>query len=376
MNIEYMNRLFELLVELLDIPRSHYEKATERYRSLGDWFHRDESGIAGYEPEVYPQGSFRYGTVIRPLVKTEEYDLDLVCQIALNKAQVCQSDVKYLVGTEVKAYAEAHSFKEPAEEKHRCWRLNYADHVSFHMDILPSIPEDSQTTASLIHSRVPSELAATAIAITDNRHPHYALIANDWPSSNPRGYARWFEGRMRGAAESRLRQLVQERAYATVDEIPTYEWKTPLQRSIQILKRHRDVMFMEAPEWKPLSMVITTLAAHAYGGESDLSLALFNIVEGMPTYIRSARPRVPNPVNPAEDFADRWATDPRYEQHFRLWHGQLQATCCDSKEWLERRRTLAASFAGSLQLILLPTWNEPCRRRVPYPLRTLRLPLL
>ena len=37
-------------------------------------------------------------------------------------------------------------------------------------------------------------------------------------------------------------RLVESRAYAKVDDVPPYEWKTPLQRSIQIMKRHRDVM--------------------------------------------------------------------------------------------------------------------------------------
>ena len=77
------HRLFEQIAELLDIPRSHYEKAKERYESLGEWLHRDESSVVCYSPLVHPQGSFRYGTVIRPLLKNEEYDLDVVTQLML-----------------------------------------------------------------------------------------------------------------------------------------------------------------------------------------------------------------------------------------------------------------------------------------------------
>jgi len=89
------------------------------------------------------------------------------------------------------------------------------------------------------------------------------------------------------------------------------------------------VMFKDSPEWKPLSMIITTLAAHAYDGETDLYDALTNIVNGMPRYVCSSRPRIPNPVNPAEDFADRWAKDARYEDNFWVWQAQVKADLVD-----------------------------------------------
>ena len=72
---EYMNRILEFLLELLDIPPDHYKRAADRYRSLGEWLHRKESKVAAFQPDVYPQGSFRYGTVIRPLLRRDEYDL-------------------------------------------------------------------------------------------------------------------------------------------------------------------------------------------------------------------------------------------------------------------------------------------------------------
>ena len=320
-----MNSLLDMLVELLEIPQSYYEKAAERYRSLGEWLHRKESKVADLSPEVYSQGSFCYGTVIRPLLANEEYDLDLVCQILLTKTTVTQKLVKHLVGDEIKAYAEARSFNEPAEEKPRCWRLNYADHVNFHMDIVPCIPEDMAFIDQLVRMGIPNHLAATAVAITDRRHPNYTIIDPHWFSSNPRGIAAWFENRMRPFARSRIVKLVENQKYASIDDVPAFEWKTPLQRSIQILKRHRDVMFKDSPEWKPLSMIITTLATHAYQGEPDLYEALNGIVDGMPKFVRGSQPRIPNPVNPAEDFADRRSKDVRFEQNFWAWHAQIKA---------------------------------------------------
>jgi hypothetical protein len=321
-----MGQLLDRLADLLDIPPSHYEQATERYQSLGEWFHRDGSEVAAFDPAVYAQGSFAYGTVIRPLLTEDEYDLDLVCTLRqLSKPVITQKYLKEMVGQEIKAYAIAHNMKSPAQEGKRCWRLDYADDVSFHMDILPDVPDDQKTIRALVDLGVNLEHARHAIAITDKTHPRYAVISDDWCRSNPKGYAQWFQGRMRAAAEPRIQSLVQRRIYASVDDVPVYEWKTPLQRAIQILKRHRDVVFRERPDAKPISMIVTTLAAHAYGGEADLYKAIVNIIDGMPDYIRDREPRIPNPVNPAEDFADQWRKDPKRERGFWEWHAQVKA---------------------------------------------------
>lgn len=127
---------------------------------------------------------------------------------------------------------------------------------------------------------------------------------------------------MGALAEARRLDLVERRFYATVDDVPTYELKTPLQRSIQLLKRHRDVMFADNAELAPISMILTNLAGHAYNGETDVYLALRGILSRMLSFVRADRPRVPNPTHPAEDYADKWSKDPRLELNFRQWHAQ------------------------------------------------------
>ena len=89
--------------------------------------------------------------------------------------------------------------------------------------------------------------------------------------------------------------------------------KTPLQRAVQILKRHRDIHFQDNPDNKPISIIITTLATIAYGNETELYSALVNIVDKLTDYEASklikyidGQWRIPNPVNPTENFADRW----------------------------------------------------------------------
>lgn len=337
---QQMHQLLVDLIELIEIPPSYYRLARDRYKSIGR-FLDDSPRLSGFNPAVYPQGSFRYGTVIRPLLATEEYDLDLVCEIEATKAAYTQRQIKHLVGYEIKRYAEEKGFKSPAAEKKRCWRLDYADDVSFHMDILPAIPDDADFINILIGAGVEEQFARHAVAITDITSPTYTMISMDWPPSNPKGFAKWFESKMAFYALERQQRLVAERAYASVDEVPAYEWKTTLQRCIQLLKRHRDVMFQDNPSLKPISMIITALSARAYRGEANLWEALNTILTAMPSLVSPDEPRVPNPVYPREDFADSWREKPELETNFRLWcqkaKSDFDALRFDSESELEER---------------------------------------
>jgi hypothetical protein len=320
-----VNTLLQSIVKAIEIPRSYYVKAVARHRSLGEWLCRPESRVAVFGPAVVPQGSFQYGTVVRPLLPTDKYDLDNVTTLQVAKTRMSQKELKNLYGAEIKAYAIAHNMTDPIDERNRCWRLFYADEFSFHLDALPCVPEDQQIIDAIVKIGVPAPLATLAVAITDRRHPQYEQISATLFSSNPRGFAAWFEQCARSWALPRLRDLVKLNLYASVEDVPAYEFKTPLQQSIQILKRHRDVMFRASPTVAPISMIITNLAAHAYAGELDLYTALTNIVARMPQFVRSERPRVPNPANPAEDYADKWSLDPRLERYFWQWHTQIRA---------------------------------------------------
>jgi hypothetical protein len=313
--------LWTSLSDALDIPESLYQKAVDRHGSLGAWFCRSGSRLAAYRPSVSPQGSFRFGTVVRPIDPDAEYDLDHVVVLkGLSSDSMTQADLKRLHGLEIAGYATAHGMLPPAEHN-RCWRARYRDEVAFHLDSLPCVPAGGVTWDGLRRAGVDEGLAMRAIAITDRRHPQYRQLSPDWPTSNPRGFARWFDSR---AALGRDQGMLERIRAGAVEDVPPYEWRTPLQRSIQILKRHRDVMFQRTPDIAPISMIITNLAACAYQGETDLTETLRGILHRMPDFVREGVPRVPNPTHPAEDYADKWQRDSRLERSFWEWHQQAQ----------------------------------------------------
>ncbi len=325
------NIILNEMLSTLELPDTAYEKAKTRYEDIGEWLGRPDSVCKDFKPHIYSQGSFRLGTAIKPIGGEDSYDLDLACELETGKTKEnsTQKEIKELIGAELEKYRKARNIQEELEPKHRCWRLEYKDELNFHIDIVPCIPEQETKRISikeeLIREGVDdylSELVADlTVVITDDRHPKYSQICNDWKISNPQGYSKWFESRMKLAPEFLEKRALLEKA--NIDELPTYKWKTPLQQAIQLLKRHRDLMYKDNPDSKPISIIITTLAAKAYRGDTEISEAILNILNEMGNLVNPNKPKVPNPVDPSEDFADKWY-DEKYkhlklEDNFNYW---------------------------------------------------------
>ncbi|MBT3191903.1 MAG: nucleotidyltransferase, partial [Verrucomicrobia bacterium] len=122
-----LNALLQGIAKSLDIPPGKYAQAVEQYKAVGDWLSAEGTALAGYSPEVYPQGSLRLGTIVRPLRDGEEsdYDVDLVCQLDRVKDSSTPADIKQSVGARL---CESEKYKRMlAEEGKRCWTLQYAE---------------------------------------------------------------------------------------------------------------------------------------------------------------------------------------------------------------------------------------------------------
>ena len=80
---------------------------------------------------------------------------------------------------------------------------------------------------------------------------------------------------------------------------------------------------------KPISIIITTLAARAYDDApgTDILDTLKYITYSMGNYIKDINgvKWVVNPVNNQENFADKWREHPKRKENFYNWLKQLQA---------------------------------------------------
>jgi hypothetical protein len=97
--------------------------------------------------------------------------------------------------------------------------------------------------------------------------------------------------------------------------------------------------------------------------EPDIFTAVTGIVERMPSFVRAGRPRVPNPADPAEDYADKWSKDPQLEQNFWSWHMQAKADLARLPDLLRGDR-LASSVR---QMFRVNLTEEQLRQFQPAP---------
>ncbi len=312
------NLAIEKLVEELAVPQDRFDQAESRYKDLGEFLHRDESKVRDYDPEVYIQGSFALGTPIKPTSADEDYDLDIVVAFrSLSKTHISQADLRHLLKAELKAYRKARGIQNEVGESRRCCTLVYADGAQFHMDVLPAVPNEANMRAVLSSYLADAALADGAIAITDSDETAtYHTITDDWPRSNPRGFASWFKSRQIEQLNERRRAFLdaQGKVTASVEDVPVFRVRTPLQSAIMILKRHRDEWFADQdPDLKVISIILTTLSTHAYGGENRVSDTIAKILGDMHLAIedRNGVSWIANPTDPSENFADRWETCPK-----------------------------------------------------------------
>src|SRR5436190_22909342 len=93
-----LSQFFERIAQELDIPDALHEDAIVQYEDVATWISAVDSLLAVYEPSVYPQGSFRLGTVVRPISEEDHYDIDLVCNLVIAKENTSQAELKKLLG--------------------------------------------------------------------------------------------------------------------------------------------------------------------------------------------------------------------------------------------------------------------------------------
>lgn len=322
---EIEKQLLDILRNI-EVPESRYEKAIASYGSVGEWLNRAQSKLKNYAPKIYPQGSFRLGTAIKPIAENDEYDVDIVCELELNKKYITQKHLKEIVGEELDAYTKSRNMNKGIEEGKRCWTLNYSDGAKFHIDVLPCIPNSQELSNILESKSFNVNFSETAIDITDNTLANYNKIDDGWNCSNPVGYHNWFKKQMEVIYEEKRNIFLEAHQNFSIESIPEYKIKTPLQQVIQLLKRHRDIMFEENQENKPISIIISTLAAKAYNNESSLIEAYENIINKIDEFIEVKDDVywVENPVNPLENFADKWKVYPERKEYFFKWVYQLR----------------------------------------------------
>lgn len=318
--------------QTLDISPSDFKRAQKRFNAVKDWL-IDGEYKSGFSPKIYLQGSFRLGTVVRPYKEDKDanFDIDQVCELS-PKSHTEPSILKNDIGNRLKE--NSNYLRMLDEEGKRCWTLEYfSDDNSpgFHLDILPSLSARNGIEYQ--------------IDITHKETNKYS-----WSKSNPNGYYLWFKSKNIFSQEFMLeekRKLYEgnKNIYNVLEDVPTQLLRSPLQRAIQIMKRHRDVFFSNKNN-KPISIIITTITTHIRTSSSlievinefvDYTLERYEswlkegylVCDGI-LYFEEGVWIVPNPVDQGldkskiENFADKWNSDDALPNAFFEWVRQLK----------------------------------------------------
>jgi len=331
---DQLNDLYERIVKDIDISDALFDAAEREYTELGKWIDRE---TPTYKVSIYPQGSFALGTVNKPITGADDYDLDLVCEFE----QQYGFSARVLKWSVVKPLLEQYrKTKGEIEEKRRCWHVEYVDAPQFHMDVIPAVYRGSY------------------IDITDHdeENDRYEYIG-----SNPKGYVKWFQGRMavrRRALREQYCLMHSDviKSQADIEALKEYHYKTPLQKAIQLLKRHRDVMFAgDKNNVKPISIIITTIAAELYDNEDNIVDTLANILTKAEGYIWAHKVgddfHVDNPSytgGDTENFAEKWNKHPERAAAFFQWLQQARNDLIDAKLYNFARVQMADNIKKSL----------------------------
>lgn len=287
----------ELLENKINITQSMYDKADRIYEDVCNTL---QENLNLYDPDIFIQGSFKLKTVIKPVDKEEQYDLDIVCHLKFDKNKMSQGRLKELVGNALRKRYRT------VEQKKRCWRIVQDN---FHIDILPAIPAESSLYSYILSKN--SHLIDRPILIPDKE-------LKTWTPSHPRGYAKWFEDQGNKKAPHK-RSLLTENSQEPLRN-PNNKVSV-LQNTVKIMKYYRDIQFINNPDDKPISVILTTLAAKYYNGEQTIEEALSNITkriigDAQEIFVEGC---ISNPVLPEENFADKWAKEPNLKEAFKKW---------------------------------------------------------
>jgi len=341
-----------LLLELdarVSLTQTQYDGLNARYESIGSILEDPVDPELG-EIIVIPQGSFATRTVTKP-PECDDVDVDAVAYIkggtaltpmTLHQHLFDELDARARTGGEVKPY-------------NRCVRIQYNDaSLPCHLDVTPAERRPGNT----------NDDGSGLLRVPDRK-------LSNWSPSNPVDVAAWFNAIAEAELTLRLPESYRNWVIAKRGEtqpLPSHEEITApngLRVAVRLMKRHRDVYAERTgrQKSKPISVIITTLAAKAYAkvatryaGRPLSPLDLIEaVVREMPNGFDSPsaaeRYRLLNPRDGGENFAEKWNEDPARPATFYDWHEALQQTLrygylnFPSKERF--RRELADAFGTS-----------------------------
>lgn len=297
----------------IQLSRTDYDKAVQRYRTINDWIERAGSPLRDRVEIFYPQGSMATGSTIASRLRTDEFDIDVVAQLDL-PLSIMPEKALDLLYTVIRGEPGSRYYRM-AKRRTRCVTVDYSDEM--HLDVTPMLRRAGtpERESDLFHHRPEAP-----------REPGRRCIAN------PHGFAEWFKATtpldadFAMAYENRSRDFERMTVAATADSEPVPA-QTPLFRKsravivLQLLKRWRNVQYELRSGRRPPSILLGKLVADGANSTPSLSQELLHqarsILAEFERWAHAGRLiQVANPACPQDLLTDRWPDSLQSQQVF------------------------------------------------------------
>lgn len=290
----------------VQLSKTNYDKAVDRFDTMKDWIDREGSDLHGLVSLLYPQGSMAIGSTVARVSDRDEYDVDVIVDLAIRH----DSDPQLVLDTLFDAIRGERGSRYWAKTvRHtRCVCVSYED--GMHIDLTPAVRFKGlpDRTSVIFHSK-PEDPAV----------PDRYLWANPW------GMADWFNLQTRIDADfakffaERADDYYAQRidALAPAEDIPDRKRADQKSRAVialQLIKRWRNVLFdrpARAKMRRPPSVLLTKLIgdnanqtktlAEELEYQAGCMLARLEYDVSRNTKIVEVNPRCPQDV-----LTDRW----------------------------------------------------------------------
>ncbi|MDE0404964.1 MAG: nucleotidyltransferase [Nitrospira sp.] len=287
----------------IQLSRTDYDKAVQRYQTINAWIERDESPLKGHVELFYPQGSMAIEATIASKLKTDEFDIDVVAQLDLPD-NVSPWEPLDLLYEAIRGEPESRYYSK-TKRRTRCVTVDYSDDM--HLDVTPSLRmRGTPERQSLIfHHRAEAP-----------KEPSYQLIAN------PYGFAEWFKDNtpldydFADIFEKHIEEYERMHILAEADSEPVPQQEPPFRKSkavivLQLLKRWRNVQYDTRSGRRPPSIMIAKLVADAANHTDRLSEELLFQAQHILSVFREHHDQgrlvhIINPVCTEDVLTDRW----------------------------------------------------------------------
>lgn len=308
-NDPFSDPLDAVLAEIalnLQLPPGLHAKAVERSEAVRKYIERPGSPLFGRVSYFYPQGSMRIDATISTRGTDDEYDIDIVAEIFGGdpRPEALLDDL----------YAALADYPvQRVVRQTRCVTVYYAD--GMHLDVTPA-----RRTAAKDKESVIAHAKGGAGAEPGNYVPMNAYAFGQWYTD-------------RTPTEETFAKAMNERLYAQdgmvfaeaeSDDVPA---QTPLiiksvtTVALQLLKRHRNILYADATGRIPPSILLSCHAGHAAVPGMRLAEMLIRQARWTARAIDEAARlgrllSVANPEHAGELFTDRWPESQSQQQAY------------------------------------------------------------